>query len=128
MSFRKSFTPNRLVILLFGGLIISYFSHIFQSLLGLSRSEEVAAIILISTAILWISEALPLYITSLAVLFFQILWLLPVLQEVGIEATKEDFLIAFFGDPANQKTIAPKAKQEVQQAKNPSNSLDFSLI
>ncbi len=98
MSFRKSFTPNRLVILLFGGLIISYFSHIFQSLLGLSRSEEVAAIILISTAILWISEALPLYITSLAVLFFQILWLLPVLQEVGIEATKEDFLIAFFGD------------------------------
>ena len=73
MSFRKSFTPNRLVILLFGGLIISYFSHIFQSLLGLSRSEEVAAIILISTAILWISEALPLYITSLAVLFFQIL-------------------------------------------------------
>lgn len=98
MSFRKKFTPNRVVILLLGGLLITYFSHVFQSLLGLSKEEEIAAIILIATAILWVSEALPLYITSLAVLFFQILWLLPALEETGIEATKEDFLIAFFGD------------------------------
>jgi sodium-dependent dicarboxylate transporter 2/3/5 len=98
MSFRKNFTPNRIVIILFGGLLISYFSHIFQSFFGLSKQEEIAAIILIATAILWVSEALPLYITSLSVLFFQILWLLPALTETGIEATKEDFLIAFFGD------------------------------
>ena len=98
MSFRKKFTPNRIVILLFIGLFVSYFSHVFQSLFGLNKQEEIAAIILIATAILWISEALPLYITSLAVLFFQILWLLPALLETGINATKEDFLIAFFGD------------------------------
>ena len=98
MSFRKKFTPNRLVILLLGVLFISFFSHFFQLFFGLSKQEEIAAIILIATAILWVSEALPLYITSLAVLFFQILWLLPVLVETGIEVTKEDFLIAFFGD------------------------------
>ncbi len=98
MSFRKKFTPNKVVILLFGVLIISYFSHVFQSFLGLNKQEEISAIILIATAILWVSEALPLYITSLAVLFFQILWLLPVLEENGINASKEDFLIAFFGD------------------------------
>ncbi len=98
MSFRKKFTPNRIVILLFIGLFVSYFSHVFQSLFGLNKQEEIAAIILIATAILWISEALPLYITSLAVLFFQILWLLPALVETGVNVTKEDFLIAFFGD------------------------------
>lgn len=81
-----------------GLLIVSYQFHVFQHLFGLEEQEEISTIILIATAILWITEALPLYITSLGVLFFQIIWLLPALQEKSIEATKQDFLISFFGD------------------------------
>jgi sodium-dependent dicarboxylate transporter 2/3/5 len=71
---------------------------LFQSIFGITLQEEVALVILIATAILWVSEAIPLYITSLAVLFASIMWLLPILQTHGIEAHKEDFLISFFGD------------------------------
>ncbi|MEZ4686645.1 MAG: DASS family sodium-coupled anion symporter [Bacteroidia bacterium] len=95
---RRTFTPNRIVIILLGLLALSYFLHGFQSLFGITHQEEISAVILVATAILWISEALPLYITSLGVLFSQIVWLLPALEASGSGARKEDFLIAFFGD------------------------------
>jgi solute carrier family 13 (sodium-dependent dicarboxylate transporter), member 2/3/5 len=98
MSIRKIFTPNYLVISVLSFLVIAYQFHWFQNQLGITDMEEIAVIILIGTAVLWVSEALPLYITSLGVLFIQIFWLLPVLQESGIIAQKEDFLISFFGD------------------------------
>ena len=98
MSIRKVFKPNYLIIGILGFLVVAYQFHLFRNLFGISSTEEISVIILIATAVLWISEALPLYITSLGVLFFQILWLLPALQETGIEAEKEDFLISFFGD------------------------------
>ena len=98
MSIRKVFKPNYLIICILVFLFVAFQFHLFQNLFGLSGTEEISVIILIATAVLWISEALPLYITSLGVLFFQILWLLPALQETGIEARKEDFLISFFGD------------------------------
>ena len=69
-----------------------------QSVFGLTTIEEIAIVILGITAILWITELVPLYITSLGILFLQIMWLLPAIQESGQEATKEDFLIAFFSD------------------------------
>ncbi|MFT5167001.1 MAG: sodium-dependent dicarboxylate transporter 2/3/5, partial [Saprospiraceae bacterium] len=98
MSIRKVFTPNYLIILILAFLVIAYPFHWIQNLLGVSGMEEISIIILIGTAVLWVSEALPLYITSLGVLFIQIFWLLPVLQASGIDAQKEDFLISFFGD------------------------------
>lgn len=98
MSIRKVFTPNYLIIVLLGLLLVINQLHWFQTFFGVTRAEEISIIILLATAILWISEALPLYITSLGVLFVQILWLLPELQNSGIESQKEQFLIAFFGD------------------------------
>ena len=98
MSIRKAFTPNYGIIATFAFLIVAYQLHWFQNLLGVTRPEEISIVILIATAVLWISEALPLYITSLGVLFVQIFWLLPELQVSGIVAEKEDFLISFFGD------------------------------
>jgi sodium-dependent dicarboxylate transporter 2/3/5 len=98
MSIRKVFTPNYWVILILVFLAIAYETHGFQKLFELTKAEEVSVIILIATAVLWVSEALPLYITSLGVLFVQIFWLMPVLQASGIAAQKEDFLISFFGD------------------------------
>ena len=98
MSIRKVFKPNIGIILLLLSLLIIYQVHWFQNLFGVSKAEEITLVILIATAVLWVSEALPLYITSLGVLFVQIYWLLPVLQEAGILAQREDFLISFFSD------------------------------
>ena len=98
MAFRKTFSPNYLVLCLLFCLGFIYQFQGFQKILGITSVEEIAVIIMLATALLWVTEAIPLYITSLAVLFFQILWLLPVLNEQGIRAVKEDFLISFFGD------------------------------
>lgn len=98
MSNKRAFKPDFGVVFILISLGVIYQFHGFQQLFNLTHPEEISLIILIGTAVLWVSEALPLYITSLAVLFFQILWLLPALNEVGIEARKEDFLISFFGD------------------------------
>ncbi len=98
MSIRKAFTPNIGVISILVFLIIAFYFHWFQSWFGVTRPEEITIVILLATAVLWISEALPLYITSLTVLFLQIMWLMPALHDTGIQASKEDFLISFFGD------------------------------
>ncbi|NNK81333.1 MAG: hypothetical protein HKO93_07530, partial [Flavobacteriales bacterium] len=98
MSIRKVFSPNYGVIALLVFLAISYQFHWIQEMLGVTRSEEISIIILLATAILWITEALPLYVTSLGVLFIQLFWLLPELRSSGIDAHKEDFLISFFSD------------------------------
>lgn len=98
MSIVKLLKAQAYVIFLFFLLILSFGFHSWQTFLGVGESEEIAIIILIGTAILWVSEAIPLYITSLGVLFFSILWLLPSLEAAGLPAKKEDFLIAFFGD------------------------------
>jgi sodium-dependent dicarboxylate transporter 2/3/5 len=98
MSIVKLLKEQAYIIILFVLLMLSFGFHSWQSFLGISESEEIAIIILIATAILWVSEAIPLYITSLGVLFFSILWLLPSLEAASLPAQKEDFLIAFFGD------------------------------
>ena len=98
MSIVKTIKTHFYLIALFAILMASFFSHSWQSIFGLSESEEIAVVILVGTAMFWISEAIPLYITSLGVLFFSILWLLPSLQAAELPAKKEDFLIAFFGD------------------------------
>ncbi|MDF1698354.1 MAG: DASS family sodium-coupled anion symporter [Saprospiraceae bacterium] len=98
MSIRKVFTPNYIILFILLGLLLLYFFHGLEAWFGVSRPEEISIIILIATAVLWISEALPLYITSLGVLFVQIFWLLPALQDKGIVADRDDFLISFFGD------------------------------
>ena len=98
MSIRKVFTPNYIVLSIILALAVIYQLHWIKDGLGVTASEEIAIVILIATAVLWVSEALPLYITSLGVLFVQIVWLLPVLKESGIEAHRDDFLISFFGD------------------------------
>lgn len=52
--------------------------------------------ILILAASLWISEAVPLFVTSLLILFLAITWLTPNLP--GLEAGSAPFLATFFSD------------------------------
>jgi solute carrier family 13 (sodium-dependent dicarboxylate transporter), member 2/3/5 len=64
-------------------------------LLGLSRAAEVTLGIVVIAAVLWISEAVPLFVTSLLVLALELAWLAPVLQQSGSPTL---FLNAFFSD------------------------------
>lgn len=70
----------------------------YRSGLGLGHAESVALTILLLTALFWITETVPLYITSMGVLALSVLWLLPILEGLGKSAQKDDFLQAFFGD------------------------------
>lgn len=92
------FSAKAVVIVLLGLLGIFYATHYFQNTFGLSHAEEVSLIILLATAILWIFEILPLYITSLGVLLLQVLWLLPILQQQGVVVQRDAFFLAFFSD------------------------------
>jgi sodium-dependent dicarboxylate transporter 2/3/5 len=65
---------------------------------GLERPGYVALAILLIAAILWITEAIPLFVTSLGVLFLSIVWLLPWMKSTGIQASKDQFLSPFFSD------------------------------
>ena len=48
------------------------------SALGMTRPGYVALVLLLTAATLWITEAIPLFVTSLVVLFLSIVWLAPV--------------------------------------------------
>lgn len=64
-------------------------------MLGLSRPAEVTLGIVAIAAVLWISEAVPLFVTSLLVLALELAWLAPVLEQRGSPTL---FLNAFFSD------------------------------
>lgn len=89
---------NLPVLIILTLLFLLYQFHFFSRTLGVTPPEEAALIILLVTAILWIFETIPLFVTSLMVLFLSIIWLLPMMQNTGLEVTKEHFLLAFFGD------------------------------
>ncbi len=72
--------------------------QVFQTYLGFTRPQEVAAIILLTTAYLWISELVPLYVTSFIVVALQLTWLLPVLKAHDIAIKQQDFLSPFFSN------------------------------
>ncbi|KAA3640028.1 MAG: SLC13/DASS family transporter [Bacteroidetes bacterium] len=93
--FKKDNLPVLLIMVI---LLALYQAHFFTKFLGITPSEEVALIILLVTAILWVFETIPLFVTSLMVLFLSIIWLLPIMQNAGLGTTKEQFLSAFFGD------------------------------
>ena len=64
----------------------------------LSRSAYVALGILCVAAFLWITEAIPLFVTSLFVLFLCLVWLLPTMNSNGHVIDRTEFLQQFFSD------------------------------
>lgn len=68
------------------------------SLFGLSHQAEIAFVILVVAATLWITEAVPLFVTSLLVLFYAQTWLAPAMKASGIAVEKSTFLAPFFSD------------------------------
>ena len=62
----------------------------------MSDGAHVALSILLVAATLWISELIPLFVTSFVVLFLSIVWLAPELEGAGVEPSV--FLAPFFSD------------------------------
>lgn len=99
MSRLYFYLKKHIVSLLFAALWAGlYFGHAFQNWLGLSGPEAASAFILLLTATLWITEALPLYITSLGVLLLSLLLLHPLLEGAGQPTDKAAYYNAFFSD------------------------------
>ncbi|MEM6469203.1 MAG: SLC13 family permease [Planctomycetota bacterium] len=65
---------------------------------GLPRPGYNALAILLIAATLWVTEAVPLFVTSLAVLFLSIVWLMPSMEAEGMKVSRGDFLSPFFAD------------------------------
>ncbi|HMQ47907.1 MAG TPA: SLC13 family permease [Saprospiraceae bacterium] len=90
--------PFRFAILLILLFVVIDALHLAQHSLQLTRPEELTLTILLITAVLWITEAVPLYVTSLGVLAMSLLWLTPVLEKAGQNIEEAIFFQAFFGD------------------------------
>jgi sodium-dependent dicarboxylate transporter 2/3/5 len=84
--------------LLIGFFIIADQMQLFASLFGLNHPQSIALSILFIAAFLWVSEWVPLYITSLIILFLQMSWLLPVMNPSAGKAERQVFLSPFFSD------------------------------
>lgn len=64
----------------------------------MEKPTQVALVILLVGALLWISEAIPLYVTSLVILFLARVWLMPVMDGSGQAVSATVFLSPFFSD------------------------------
>jgi sodium-dependent dicarboxylate transporter 2/3/5 len=65
---------------------------------SISLAEEITLLIVIVACILWITEIIPLFVTSLLILLMELIFLLPVLQEINPGIKSEYFLSPFFSD------------------------------
>ena len=68
------------------------------SVFGLDGTAQIAFTILGVAALLWITEAIPLFVTSLLVLFLSLIWLHPQLKQGGIDVASSVFLSPFFSN------------------------------
>ncbi len=70
----------------------------FIDIAGLQSGAKITLGLFLLAAVLWMTEVVPLYVTSLIVLAVEVLWLVPVLQGEGVEVSKEAFMAPFFCD------------------------------
>lgn len=70
----------------------------FAQPLGLTRPAEITFGIVLVAAILWITEAVPLFVTSLLVLALELTWLAPSLASTSGGRAPALFVNAFFSD------------------------------
>lgn len=62
------------------------------------RAAQVATVVLVVAASLWISEVVPLFVTSFVVLLLCLVWLTPVMRREGMTVSETAFLESFFSD------------------------------
>ena len=65
---------------------------------GLEPGPAVTLVLVIMAAVLWVTEAVPLFVTSLLILLLELGWLKPVLDEHGVHAPSSLFMAPFFSN------------------------------
>ena len=85
-------------LLFFIAIALFEIFDLFQILFALDHGKSIALSILIVAALLWITEWVPLFITSLIILFLQICWLLPVINPTAGKVEQQVYLSPFFSD------------------------------
>jgi sodium-dependent dicarboxylate transporter 2/3/5 len=65
---------------------------------GMPAPSQVALVILLIAAALWISEIIPLFVTSFVILALSVTWLRGVMVANGVEADAGEFMAPFFSD------------------------------
>ncbi len=93
---RKNFNMVIVSILIAGYILCGLFG-VFSSF-GMEKPAQVAFVILLVSATLWISEAVPLFVTSLIILFLSKVWLLDIIRESGTKISDSVFLAPFFSN------------------------------
>lgn len=91
-------TKNRMIV--FCALAVLFIAAALGALepLGMEKPTEIAFVILVASAILWVSEAVPLFVTSLLILLLSKVWLDPALREAGTNLPSSHFSAPFFSD------------------------------
>jgi len=79
-------------------VLACYGMGLFHRWWGLAEAEQISLTILAVTAILWISELVPLFVTSFIIILLQTRWLMPVMKSGGMEINSQSFLSPFFSD------------------------------
>ncbi len=80
--------------------IIAEEAGLFQHFLSLNSPQAISLTILIIAAALWVTELIPLFVTSFIILFLQLTWLTPAINlvEDGVSINKAIFLSPFFSN------------------------------
>lgn len=91
----RKITSIAMVLLL---IFIAHEKELFQSLWGLNEAQGIALNILLIAALLWITELVPLFVTSFIIIGLQVGWLLPVINASGKIVDSQAFLSPFFSN------------------------------
>jgi len=91
-------TKNRMIV--FCALAVLYIVTAAGGLapLGMEEPAEIAFVVLVTSAVLWISEAVPLFVTSLLILLLSKVWLEGALGNAGKGVSGSYFTEPFFSD------------------------------
>lgn len=79
-------------------VLIGITTNLIQTFWSINEAQAVSLMILIIAVTLWVSELIPLFVTSFVILFLEITWLLPELKHLGIDVVKQDFFSPFFSN------------------------------
>ena len=93
----KSVKANLAVITLLAVFLLCGAMNVFDSW-EMTQSQQVALVILLIAATLWISEIIPLFVTSFVILALAVTWLQSVMLANQMQVTQSVFLASFFSD------------------------------
>ena len=86
------------LLLFFIAIALVELFDLFQLLFALDQGKSIALSILIIAAFLWVTEWVPLFITSMIILLLQLCWLLPVINPAAGKIERQVYLSPFFSD------------------------------